>query len=166
MSQFFASGDQSTGASASASVLVNTQGGFPLGRTSWISLQSKGVLFLFLSFFKFYMDLNTTGSITGKDLAKSSFCFKDFFLRCTNLKVFIDFVTILLLFYVLVFWPRGSWDHSSPTRDRTCTPLTTGYQGRPCTPLTTGYQGSPCTPLTTGCQGSSKFCFLNDQRVS
>ena len=121
MSQFFASGDQSTGASASASVLVNTQGGFPLGRTSWISLQSKGVLFLFLSFFKFYMDLNTTGSITGKDLAKSSFCFKDFFLRCTNLKVFIDFVTILLLFYVLVFWPRGLWDLSSPTRDRTHT---------------------------------------------
>ena len=25
------------------------------------------------------MDLNTTGSITGNDLAKSSLCFKDFF---------------------------------------------------------------------------------------
>ena len=25
-------------------------------------------------------------------------------------------------FYVLVFWPRGMWDLSSPTRDRTCTP--------------------------------------------
>ena len=47
MSQFFASGDQSTGASASASVLVNTQGGFPLGRTSWISLQSKGLSSIF-----------------------------------------------------------------------------------------------------------------------
>ena len=68
------------------------------------------------------MDLNTTGSITGKDLAKSSFRFKDFFLRCTNLKVFIDFVTILLLFYVLVFWPRGMWDLSSPTRHRTQAP--------------------------------------------
>ena len=22
------------------------------------------------------------------------------------------------LFYVLVFWPRGMWDHSSPTRDQ------------------------------------------------
>ena len=32
-------------------------------------------------------------------------------------KVFIEFVTILLLFYVLVFWPRGMWDLSSPNRD-------------------------------------------------
>ena len=32
------------------------------------------------------------------------------------LKVFIVFVTILLLFYVLVFWPPGMWDLSSPTR--------------------------------------------------
>ena len=28
----------------------------------------------------------------------------------TILKVFIEFVTILLLFYVLVFWSRGMWD--------------------------------------------------------
>ena len=43
MSQFFASGDQSIGASASASVLpMNIQDWFPLGLTSWISLQSKG----------------------------------------------------------------------------------------------------------------------------
>ena len=39
-------------------------------------------------------------------------------------KVFIEFVTILLLFYVLVFWPRGIWDLSSSTRDRTLTPCT------------------------------------------
>ena len=37
-------------------------------------------------------------------------------------KVIIEFVTILLLFYVLVLWPRGMWDLSSPTRDQTCTP--------------------------------------------
>ena len=38
------SGGQSTGASASASVLpVNVQVWFPLGLTSWISLQSKGL---------------------------------------------------------------------------------------------------------------------------
>ena len=44
MSQFFASGDQSIGASASASVLpMNIQGWFPLGLTGWISLQSKGL---------------------------------------------------------------------------------------------------------------------------
>ena len=44
MSQLFAWGGQSTGVSASASVLpMNTQGWSPLGRTGWISLQSKGL---------------------------------------------------------------------------------------------------------------------------
>ena len=44
MSQLFTSGDQSTGASASASVFpVNIQDWFPLGLTGWISLQSKGL---------------------------------------------------------------------------------------------------------------------------
>ena len=43
MSQFFASGGQSIGVSASASVLpMNTQDWSPLGWTGWISLQSKG----------------------------------------------------------------------------------------------------------------------------
>ena len=43
MSQFFASGDQNIGVSASTSVLpMNTQDWSPLGWTSWISLQSKG----------------------------------------------------------------------------------------------------------------------------
>ena len=54
----------------------------------------------------------------------------------TILKVFIEFVTILLLFYVLYFWLRGVWDLSSLTRDPTCTPalegkvLTTGPPGK------------------------------------
>ena len=44
MSQFFAWGGQSIGASASASVLpMNTQDWFPLEWTGWISLQSKGL---------------------------------------------------------------------------------------------------------------------------
>ena len=44
MSQFFASGGQSIGVSASASVLpVDIQDWFPLGCTGWISLQSKGL---------------------------------------------------------------------------------------------------------------------------
>ena len=44
MSQLFASGGQSIGASASASVLpVNVQGRFPLGLTSLTSLLSKGL---------------------------------------------------------------------------------------------------------------------------
>ena len=42
MSQFFASGGQSIGVSASVSVLpMNTQDWFPLGWTGWISLQPK-----------------------------------------------------------------------------------------------------------------------------
>ena len=42
MSQFFTSGGQSIGASASASVLpMNIQDWFPLGWTGWIFLQSK-----------------------------------------------------------------------------------------------------------------------------
>ena len=44
MSQLFASGAQSIGVSASASVFpVNTQDWSPLGWTGWISLQSKGL---------------------------------------------------------------------------------------------------------------------------
>ena len=44
MSQFVASGGQSIGVSASASVLpMNTQDWFPLGWTGWISLLSKGL---------------------------------------------------------------------------------------------------------------------------
>ena len=48
MSQFFASGGQSIGVSASASVLpTNIQDWFPLGWTGWISLQSKGLSRIF-----------------------------------------------------------------------------------------------------------------------
>ena len=44
MSQLFTSGGQSTGVSASTSVLpMNTQDWSPLGWTGWISLQSKGL---------------------------------------------------------------------------------------------------------------------------
>ena len=44
MSQLFAWGAQTIGVSASASVLpMNIQDWFPLGRTGWISLQSKGL---------------------------------------------------------------------------------------------------------------------------
>ena len=44
VSQLFVSGGQSTGVSASSSVLpMNTQDWSPLGWTGWISLQSKGL---------------------------------------------------------------------------------------------------------------------------
>ena len=50
VSQFFPSGGQSIGASASTSVLpMNIQGWFPLGWTGWISLQPKGLPRVFSS---------------------------------------------------------------------------------------------------------------------
>ena len=48
MSQFFLSGGQNIGISASASVLpMNIQDWFPLGWTGWISVQSKGLSRIF-----------------------------------------------------------------------------------------------------------------------
>ena len=48
MSQLFTSGGQSTAVSASTSVLpMNTQDWSPLGWTGWISLQSKGLSWVF-----------------------------------------------------------------------------------------------------------------------
>ena len=45
MSRLFASGGQSIGASASATVLpMNIQCWFPLGLTGWVALQSKGLV--------------------------------------------------------------------------------------------------------------------------
>ena len=49
-----------------------------------------------------------------------------FFLIWTILKIFFEFVTVFLLFYVLVFWLGGTWGLSSPARDRTCTPALEG----------------------------------------
>ena len=59
-----------------------------------------------------------------------------FFLTWTIFKVFIEFVTILLLFYILVFGSCSMWDLSFPTSDQTCTPcigrgvLATGPPGK------------------------------------
>ena len=39
-------------------------------------------------------------------------------------KGFLEFVTILFLFYALAFLPPCKWDLCSPTRNRTCTPYT------------------------------------------
>ena len=48
MSQFFASGSQSIGVSGSTSVLpMNIRDWFPLGRTGWINLLSKGLSRIF-----------------------------------------------------------------------------------------------------------------------
>ena len=49
--------------------------------------------------------------------------FKNCFLMWTIFKAFIEFVTLLFLFYVLVFWPGGMWDqdqdHSQPGSEPT-----------------------------------------------
>ena len=39
-----------------------------------------------------------------------------FFLMWTSFKVFIKFVIVLLLFYVLIFWPGGMQDLNPPPR--------------------------------------------------
>ena len=40
--------------------------------------------------------------------------------------VFIEFVIVLLLFYVLVFWLKSMWDLSTLIRDQTHTPTLEG----------------------------------------
>ena len=57
-----------------------------------------------------------------KNRAFERWCFFFSFFSCGQFLVFIEFVTALLLFNVLAFWPRGMWDLSSPTRDWTCSP--------------------------------------------
>ena len=87
MSQLFASGGQSTGVSASASVLpMNTQDWSPLGWTGWISLQSKGLSrvfsnttvqkhqFLWCSAF-FMVQLSHPYMIRGKTIALTRWTF-------------------------------------------------------------------------------------------
>jgi len=79
ISHFFASGEQSIGVSASASVLpMNIQDWFPLGWTGWISLQSKGLSRVFLSNSKtsilwhsafFIVHLSHPYMTTGKTIA-------------------------------------------------------------------------------------------------
>ena len=79
MSQFFASGGQRTGVSASASVIpMNIQDWFPLGWTGWLSLQSKGLSRVFSNstvqkyqFFGAQLSL----WITGKTIALTRWTF-------------------------------------------------------------------------------------------
>ena len=49
-------------------------------------------------------------------------CFKRFFKNMNHFKSVIEFVTVLFLFYILVFGPRGIWDPSSLTKVQTLTP--------------------------------------------
>ena len=61
--------------------------------------------------------VNKASLLLMEEREKKVCLFFFFFLMRTIFKVFIDFVTALLLFYVLIFGPRGMWDLSSSTRD-------------------------------------------------
>ena len=86
MNQFFTSGGQSIGVSASTSVLpMNIQDQFPLEWTGWISLQSKGLSGVFsnttvqVSFLQcsafFIVQLSHPYMTTGKDIALTRWTF-------------------------------------------------------------------------------------------
>ena len=68
-----------------------------------------------------------------------------FFLMWTIFKVFTRLVTVLLLFYISVFWLVGMWGLSSPTRDRISTPALEGKV------LTTRPPAKSPTSLSGGC---------------
>ena len=69
VSQFFASSDQSTGVSASASVLpMNIQDWFPLGLTGWISLKNQQDLPIYVSI-HLYIYGGFPGGTSGKEPA-------------------------------------------------------------------------------------------------
>ena len=57
-------------------------------------------------------------STSARGLIDFRFFFSRFFFIWILLKVFIEFVTILFLFYALEFWPRGMWDISFLIRDQ------------------------------------------------
>ena len=77
MSQFFTSGSQSIGVSASASILpVNIQDWFSLGWTGWVSLQSKGLSRVFSNTtVQKYPLFSDQLSCTGKTIALTRWTF-------------------------------------------------------------------------------------------
>ena len=106
MSQFFASGGQSIGVLASASVLpMNIQDWFPLGGTDWISLQSKGLSRVFSNttvqkhqFFSAQFSLSHPYMTTGKTIALTRRTFVD-----KVISLFFNMLSRL----VITFLPRS-----------------------------------------------------------
>ena len=75
MSQFFSSGGQSIGVSASTSILpMNIQDWFPFGWTGWISLQSEGLSRVFSN--TTVQNHQTCNEYNKKKLAKVALWFK------------------------------------------------------------------------------------------
>ena len=89
----------------------------------WVKKKSKNIVHAFWENLAQKSDRH--GCIS--DLASKSFIYLgwffvfNFFFNFTYLflKVFIESVAVLLLFYVLSFWPQGTQDLSSPIRDQT-----------------------------------------------
>ena len=78
MSQFFASGGQSIGSSASASVLpMNIQDWFPLGLTGLISLQSKGLSRIFSNTHFKSVNSSTVSFLYGLILTSFDLCWQN-----------------------------------------------------------------------------------------
>ena len=82
-------------------------------------------------------------------------------------KVFTEFVTIMLLFYVLVFWPWGMWDLSFQTRDWTHNPCTGRWSlnfwtAREVPPNGVIFDLSPLPPSLNSSPVSVKFYLLDD----
>ena len=110
MSRFFASGGQSIGASASASVLLmNIQGWFPLGLTGLIFLKSKGLSRVFSSttiqkhqFFSaqpfLWSNSHISNMTTGKTIGLTIWTFVS--------KV-ISLIFNILCRFVLAFFPKN-----------------------------------------------------------
>ena len=111
VSQFFASGGQSIGVSALASVLsMNIQNWFPLGWTGWLSLQSKDcqesspapqfkrIISSTLSLF--YCPALTTYMTTGKTIALT---------RQTFVGKVVSLLFNMLSRLVITFLPRSKW---------------------------------------------------------
>ena len=94
----------------------------------WVRKKSKNIVHAF------WKNLAQKSDRHGRisDLASKGFIYLggvfvfNFFFNFSYLflKVFIESVAVLLLFYVLSVWPQGTQDLSSPSRDQTCTPGT------------------------------------------
>ena len=68
----------------------------------------------------------------------NQFYFLKIFLIWTIFKIFIEFVTLLLLFYVLVFWPQPTWDSLLPKQGSNPDPEHWKVMSQPL-----DHQGSP-----------------------
>ena len=120
-----------------------------------------------------WLDLGLGTSLSGYKEPES---WKNLSLEIFFFLIFIEFVTVLLLFYVSVFWLGGMWDLSCPTRAQTPQPgptppategevLTTEPPGKSLGDLliADASQLLPCFPGSEASQLVGNYSFLQDQ---